>query len=316
MHQFESDWRLIFFMNIDILEMPLDFGASKHGSDMGPSALRFAGLKEELIHLNHTIAEYYSPMNLSDDDKKQKGSAELRYLKPIIKANVQLAQAVEKSLNNKSFPLILGGDHSVVLGSLAGLSAWAKKQNKKIGVLYVDAHGDFNSSQTSPSGNIHGMCMASSCGYGDEELVNLYFDGVKIDAHNVCYIGCRDIDQKEAPLMKKAGVTVYTMTDIDKKGFHHVLEEMHNFFYQKVDCVHLSFDLDSIDPVFAPGTGISVPGGLTYREALLLMEEISSFDNLISADIVELNPILDVRNETALLTISLIKRLFGQKLYI
>ncbi len=302
-------------MNVHILEMPIDFGASRHGSDMGPSAIRLAGLKETLNRLNHETASYYSPMDLQPQEYENSGDPKLRYLAPIVKACTQLAIEVEKVADTDGFPLILGGDHSIVLGSLAGLSASYKKQGKTLGVLYVDAHGDFNTEKSSPSGNIHGMCMSGSCGVGPKALVNLYFEGVKVDPKNVCYVGCRDIDPEEKLLMKNAGVTVFTMSDIDRTGFHHIMEKVKAFFEQRVDVVHISFDMDVIDPMFAPGVGIPLPGGLNYREALLLMEEMAETKLVKSCDIVEVNPVLDVRNQTARMAVELLSRLLGDTIY-
>ena len=167
-------------MNIHILEMPLDFGASRHGSDMGPSAIRLAGIKERLEGLGHKIEKYFSPIQINPQEYEAIGNPKAKYLKPIVKANTYLAEEVERASSSGDFPLVLGGDHSIALGTLAGLAAASKKTGTKFGVLYVDAHGDFNTTETSPSGNIHGECMSASCGYGIPELTDLYFAGRKI----------------------------------------------------------------------------------------------------------------------------------------
>ncbi len=302
-------------MNIHVLEMPLDFGASRHGSDMGPSAIRLAGLREKLVALDHTATKYYSPMSIHPQEYENPGNPKAKYLAPIVKACTQLATQVEKAADKGEFPLILGGDHSVVLGSLAGLSAAYKKQGKKIGVLYVDAHGDFNTCDITLSGNIHGMCLSASCGYGIPELTKLYNPETKIDPANVCFVGLRDVDMKERELMKQAGVRAYTMSDIDRKGINAIITEVKQFFAQRVDVIHVSFDLDAIDPRYCPGVGIQVPGGLSSREALLLMEEMSDTGMVCSADFVEVNPTLDVQNQTAKMTVQLIARLLGDRLY-
>ena len=302
-------------MNIHILEMPLDFGASRHGSDMGPSAMRLAGLKERLVQLNHTVQRHFSPVDLEPQEYANPGDPSLKYLKPIAKACSQLACEVEAAIEAGAFPLVLGGDHSIVLGSLAGLAASHIRRGARIGVLNVDAHGDFNTDKTSLSGNIHGMCMAASCGYGVPELTALHFDGRKVDPANVCYVGLRDIDPEEKKLMKAAGVMAFTMSDIDRVGFPSVLREVSRFFRDRVDSVHVSFDMDVIDPMFAPGVGIPLPDGLNYREALLLMEEMFTTGQVRSADFVEVNPILDVRNQTARMAVELIARLLGDSIY-
>jgi len=302
-------------MNIHILEMPLDFGASRHGSDMGPSAIRLAGIKEKLERLGHKTIEHNSIFNPATKEYSEAGNPKAKYLKPIVEACTDLASEVEKISAAEEFPLVIGGDHSIALGSLAGIAADANKRNSRIGVLYVDAHGDFNTDKTTPSGNIHGECLAASCGYGIPELTNLYFEGRKIDPQNVCFVGSRDLDPGERKLMKKAGVTVFTMSDIDRNGFENVVKQVIEFFKSRVDQIHVSFDMDVLDPMFAPGTGIPLPGGLTSREALLLMEEMAATGMVKSAEIVEVNPILDVRNQTAILAVNLAARLLGETLY-
>ncbi len=302
-------------MNIQILEMPLDFGASRRGSDMGPSAIRLAGLKERLECGGHIIEKYFSPIQINPQEYEEIGNPKAKYLNPIVRANSQLAEEVEKAIGKGDFPLILGGDHSIFLGSAAGLSSAYKKSNTSLGVLYVDAHGDFNTADTSPSGNIHGQCMAASCGYGIPELTNLYYEGRKIDPENVCYVGIRDLDAGEKKLMKEAGVTVFTMTDIDRLGFNDVVRKIIVFFKSRVKAVHLSFDMDCLDPMYAPGTGYQLAAGMTNREALLLMEEMSNCGLVKSAEIVEVNPISDIRNQTSAFAVDLIARLLGEKLF-
>ena len=282
---------------------------------MGPSAIRLAGIKERLESLGHSTKRYFSPMQIAPQEYTEIGNPKAKYLTPIVTANTQLAREVESALNLGDFPLILGGDHSIALGSLAGFSAACKKKNITPGVLYVDAHGDFNTDVTSPSGNIHGECMSASCGYGLPELTNLYFEGRKIDPKNVCYVGLRSVDHGEKVLMKEAGVTAFTMSDIDRMGFCEVVRQVIKFFKKRVDCVHVSFDMDCLDPMFAPGTGYQLPAGMTNREALLLMEEMSDSGLVKSAEIVEVNPVLDVHNETAALAVDLIARLLGEKIF-
>lgn len=302
-------------MNVHILEMPLDLGASRHGSDMGPSAVRLAGIKQRLESLGHKTFEHADIFKPEPQEYQEIGNPKAKYLKPIVKACANLAKNVEKIADEGGFPLVIGGDHSVVLGSLAGLSASARKKNQKIGVLYVDAHGDFNTTETTPSGNVHGECLSASAGIGIKELTDLYFEGRKVDPENICFVGCRDLDPGEKILMKKAGATVFTMSDIDRQGFPEVVKKVVDFFKTHADIIHVSFDMDVLDPMFAPGTGIPLPGGLTNREALLLMEEMAATGNVKSAEIVEVNPILDVRNQTAVLAVSLAARLLGETLY-
>lgn len=303
-------------MNIHIIEMPLDYGGRRHGSDMGPSAIRLAGIKQKLESIGHSIITDSKSIEILPQENVNAGSnPNAKYLEPIVKSCTELAEVVKTSLEKDNFPLVLGGDHSIVLGTLAGLSSVYKKQSKKLGVLYVDAHGDFNTDKTSPTGNIHGECMAACAGYGLKELVNLYQDGRKVDPENICYVGIRDLDEGEKALMKEAGVTVFTISDIDRYGFDAVVKKVKLFFKTRCDAVHISFDMDCLDPSIAPGTGVPVPGGMNYREVLLLMEEMHMTGLVKSMEIVEVNPILDVRNETAIMAVNIAARLLGEKLY-
>ncbi len=302
-------------MNVRVLEMPLDFGASRHGSDMGPSAIRLAGLRERIESIGHRAVGYSSPVRIDPQECEDIGNPKAKYLKPIVSACSALASEVEGAAAAGDFPLVLGGDHSVALGSLAGIGTHARKNGLRLGVLYVDAHGDFNTPETSPTGNVHGECLAASCGYGPPELVDLHSAGAKVDPENVCFVGSRDLDPGERALMKNAGVTVYSMSDIDRNGFPEITRRVVEFFRARADIVHVSFDMDVLDPMFAPGTGIPLAAGLTNREALLLMEEIAATGLVRSAEIVEVNPVLDVRNQTAVLAVALAARLLGEKIY-
>ncbi|MDE5898908.1 MAG: arginase [Treponemataceae bacterium] len=302
-------------MNIHILEMPLDFGASRHGSDMGPSAIRLAGIRERLEALGHQTVRYDAPVQINPQEYEEPGNPKAKYLEPIARACGVLAREVEAAAEAEGFPLVLGGDHSIALGSLAGMGAFARRRKKRLGVLYVDAHGDFNTPETTPSGNIHGECLAASCGYGLDALTNLHYPGAKVSAQNVCFVGTRDLDPGERALMKAAGVTVFSMSDIERHGFPAVVKKIVVFFKSHADIVHVSFDMDVLDPMFAPGTGIPLPAGLTNREALLLMEEMADTGLVKSAEIVEVNPVLDVQNQTAVLAVSLAARLLGEKIY-
>lgn len=306
-------------MKVRIIEMPLDYGASRRGSDMGPSAIRLAGLRDKLLSLGIESDSLYPPIPIPPqeyiDPRTEITCDNAKHLGPILDACTQLATHVEAVITANDFPLILGGDHSIALGSLAGTSAAHKKTNKKVGVLWIDAHGDFNTSKTSPSGNIHGMILAASCGYGIEQLVSFYTGGRKIDPKNVCYIGVRDLDPGEKRLMKEAGVRVFTMSDLDRRGISRTIAEIIGFFKERVDTLHVSFDIDAIDPRVAPGVGIEVPGGLSYREVLFLMEELAATGMVSSADMVEVNPIHDIKNSTARMAVNLIGRLLGETIY-
>ena len=303
-------------MNVNIIEMPLDFGGRRHGSDMGPSAIRLAGIKDKILSLGHSVVPPGPPIIIPAQEYADIGdNPKAKYLSPIVTACESLASQVEESVRRGDFPLILGGDHSIVMGSLAGLGPYCAEKGLRLGVLYVDAHGDFNTAESSPTGNIHGQCLAASAGYGLPELVNLYREGRKVSPEDICFVGTRDLDRGERELMHKAGVCCFTVSDIDRLGFSEVLKKVRLFFTTRCDIVHVSFDMDALDPSVAPGTGVPVPGGLSYREGLLLMEEMETLGLVRSMEIVEVNPILDDRNNTALMAVSLAARLLGEKLF-
>ena len=301
-------------MDVHILEMPLDLGASRHGSDMGPSAVRLAGIKQRIESLGHRTFEHADIFTPEPQEFLQEGNPKAKYLGPIVRACTALARQVDGVVSGGGFPLVIGGDHSVALGSIAGAAAAARRAGKRLGVLYVDAHGDFNTAETTPSGNVHGECLAASAGLGLPELTGLYFDGRKVAPEDICIVGCRDLDPGERALLRGSGAMVVTMSDIDRRGLPAVLGEVSSFLC-RADTVHVSVDMDALDPMFAPGTGIPLPGGLTDREALLLMEEAASCGRVGSAEIVEVNPVLDVRNRTASLAVELAARLLGATLY-
>ncbi|MDR2768144.1 MAG: arginase [Treponema sp.] len=302
-------------MNVRIIELPLDFGANRRGSDMGPSAMRLAGLKERIIGAGHECAENFTGIPVPAMEFAEEGAPNAKFLAPIAAACNELARETEKALEAGCFPLILGGDHSIAIGSLSGLGAYYQKHGKKWGCLYVDAHGDFNTPDTTLSGNIHGMSLAAACGYGAKELTTLHGDFVKLRAENVILAGVRDLDKDEKILMRKAGLTVYTMTDIDRAGIAEAARRIITFFSGRVDALHVSIDMDALDPAVAPGVGIPLAGGLSHRELLLLAEELAASALLRSAEIVEVNPVLDVRNQTARMAVEIAGRLLGEKIF-
>jgi arginase len=302
-------------MNVRIIELPLDFGASRRGSDMGPSAMRLAGLKEMVNSLGHECSENFPGIAVPAQEFLSEGDSTAKFLAPIAEACEKLAAETEKALDEGCFPLILGGDHSIAIGSLSGLGAYYKKQKKSWGCLWIDAHGDFNTPETSPSGNIHGMILAAACGYGRTELVNLHGAFKKLDPANVVLAGVRDLDPKEKLLVREAGVTVFTMTDIDRSGIADTARHIISVFRERVDKLHVSVDMDAMDPMIAPGVGIPLSGGFSYREVLLLAEELAASGLLGSAEIVEVNPVLDVRNQTARMAVEIAGRLLGGRIY-
>jgi arginase len=302
-------------VKIRVIEIPLDFGASRRGSDMGPSAMRLAGLKQELNNLNLESEELFPGIPVPSQEFLEMGDENAKYLAPIADVCGKLAAEVERCLDENLFPLVLGGDHSIAIGTLSGLGAAYQKRSKRWGTLWIDAHGDFNTPETTLSGNIHGMPLAAACGYGRTELTSLHGDFRKLDPHNTALVGIRDLDPKEKLLMKEAGLTVFTMTDLDRLGIAETAKQIVAFFKEKVDVLHISVDMDAMDPMIAPGVGIPLSGGFSYREVLYLAEALASSNLIGSIEIVEVNPVLDVRNQTARMAVEIVSRLLGGTIY-
>ncbi|ALX49342.1 arginase [Lentibacillus amyloliquefaciens] len=296
--------------NMSIIGVPMDLGQSRRGVDMGPSAIRYAGVIETLENLKYNIADLGDVAVSRPDSKDNLQEGNLRNLKQVFECNQTLAEMVDEEIAEKRFPLVLGGDHSIAIGTLAGTA----KHYENLGVIWYDAHGDLNSGETSPSGNIHGMPLAVSLGIGHEKLTNILDYAPKVNPENIVIVGARSLDPGEKVLIREQGVTVYSMHEIDRLGMPQVMEESINYLKRRTDGVHLSLDLDGLDPEEAPGVGTPVMGGLSYRESHLAMEMLSESDILTSAEFVEVNPILDDKNKTASMAVGLIGSLFGEKL--
>jgi arginase len=278
---------------------------------MGPSAIRIADLEKHLEGLGHRV-EDYGDIDVMIAETQKVGSDKLRYKAPILQANRDLMKCVDKVLTDGRMPLVLGGDHSIAIGSIAGTSNFHARRGESLGLIWFDAHGDFNTPQTTPSGNIHGMSLAVSLGYGDKDLVRLGGRAPKINPRNCVLIGIRDIDQHEREMIKKSGVTCYTMRDLDERGMRDVLDEAIRTASDGTAGIHLSFDLDVIDPEEAPGTGTPVWGGISYREAHLAMEMIHDRAHIVAMDLVEVNPVLDSQNVTGVFAVELAQSAMGK----
>ncbi len=295
--------------DITIIGVPMDLGAGRRGVDMGPSAIRYANLKERLEISGYDVIDLGN-LNVPTPETHKIESEKARYLKEVLMVNKELADTVSNIINEGRFPLVLGGDHSIAIGTIAGLA----NHKKNLGVLWFDAHGDLNTPETTPSGNIHGMPLAVSLGYGDSNLVNIMGFVPKIKKENVVVIGARDLDKGERQLIKDMDIKVFTMHEIDRLGMANVLDEAIEYLKKITDGIHLSLDLDGLEPNDAPGVGTPVTGGITYREGHLAMEMLAEADMLISAELVEVNPILDNRNKTAEVAVGLIASALGEKL--
>ncbi len=298
---------------VNIIGFPMDLGADRRGVDMGPSALRIAGLKEKLEKLGYIVLDS-GDINIQIMERQKITNHKLKYLNEIIKTSKLLASKVEKVLNKGQFPICIGGDHSMAIGSIAGIASHCRKNKLKLGVIWIDAHADMNTDETSPSGNIHGMPLAAALGIGNSHLTNFYGFAPKVDPENCALIGLRSIDSLEKLNIKKLKPAVYTMTDIDKLGIHRIISRVLKQFKEKVDHIHISFDLDAVDPSVAPGVGTPIRGGLSYRETHLLMESIAECGCMSSLEVTEINPILDNKNESAIFTADVIASVMGQRI--
>ncbi len=289
-------------------------GASRRGVDMGPSAMRVAGLEERLEALGHQVTDGGNIL-VDIAETQAAGSQNARYLKQIAETCTRTAAAVVKTLEEGMTPLVLGGDHSLAVGSVSGVSEFYRRQGRKIGVLWIDAHSDINTPETSPSGNVHGMPLAALLGLGPDLLGNIYGFSPKIAPENTVIIGVRDIDAAERANIRRAGIAeVYTMRDIDERGMRTVMEEALRAAGSDTSGYHVSLDMDWIDPEDAPGVGTPVRGGATYREAHLAMEIIADHGGMVSFEIVEVNPVIDEHNRTADLAVELACSAFGKKI--
>ena len=299
-------------MEIDLIGVPLDFGAGRRGVDMGPSAIRYADLRVGLEALGHVVHDLGN-IDVPVAETCTEGELDLKYLDPIVGVARRLADVVAQSIDTGHLPVALGGDHSLALGSVMGAA-----RKRKLGLIWLDAHGDFNTPETTPSGNIHGMPLAAIAGLGDGRLVTLKGTeppGPKVDPAHIAIVGARDLDRGERALLEHAGVAVFSMEAVDRLGMCETMRRAIAVTGHGTDGIFLSLDLDGVDPVFAPGVGTPVPGGLTFREAHLAAELVADTGKLIGIDLVEVNPILDIQNGTALLAVKLGLSACGKRIW-
>jgi arginase len=299
--------------SIRVLGVPLDLGASRRGVDMGPSAIRVAGLEARLEALGHLVSDGGN-IRVELAETRASGDEKARYLTEITETCTHAAEAVVAALEEENTPLLLGGDHSLAAGSVSGVAEFYRRRNEKIGLLWFDAHTDINTPETSPSGNVHGMPLAALLGLGPDPLSRIFGYSPKIPAANTVLIGVRSIDGPERENLRRAGATVFTMRDIDERGMRAVMEEALRIAGNGTAGYHVSLDMDWIDPEDAPGVGTPVRGGATYREAHLAMEILADHGRLLSFEIVEVNPIIDEHNRTAELAVELACSAFGKKI--
>jgi arginase len=300
-------------MNIELLGVPMDLGSGRRGVDMGPSALRIAGVASALAARGHRVIDG-GDLDIKNMEEIPIGNRHARYLGEIARASGLLSKAVERIIERRRFPLILGGDHSIAIGTISGVAAHCRKKKKRLGLLWVDAHSDIHVPKTSPSGNIHGMPLAALFGLGPKELSGVGGPGSKLDSSRVALVGIRSLEDGERKHLAELGIRVYTMSEIDRDGIHAVMSDALARVTDGTDCLHVSFDLDAVDPTLAPGVGTPVKGGLDYREAHTIMELIAASKRMTSLEVVEVNPILDERNRSAVLAVELLESAFGKRI--
>ena len=299
---------------VHIIGVPLDLGGGRRGVDMGPSALRIAGLGEQIAALGYTVvdrgdlpAPIPETQALRDEHKK--------YIRDIAKVCQKVYQTSLSSFDEGAMPLVLGGDHSIAAGSVAAAADWARRtKNLPIGLVWVDAHGDMNTPATSLSGNVHGMPLAALLGREPAELARIGGDVPSVLAQHTVLVGIRNLDEREKVAVRDSGVHVFTMKDIDRQGIASIVEQAVAFAGEGTAGIHVSFDMDVCDPLIAPGVGTPVKGGLDYREAHMVMEIVADSGLLRALDIVEVNPTLDLRNATAQLGAELVMSALGKKI--
>ena len=298
---------------ISIIGVPMDLGADRRGVDMGPSALRYADLNERLQELGNDVQDL-GDIGVLIPETQHFGDPHAKYLDEIANACTHLAKMVLHVQEEGRTPLVLGGDHSIAVGTVSGMAEAFRRSGQHLGLIWFDAHADFNTPDTSPSGNVHGMPMAAIMGYGPRSLTHIFDFSPKIRPENAVMVGIRDVDTQEREMVKKSGVRVFTMKEIDRRGLGTVLDEALSIATKGTAGFHATLDADFLDPIESPGVATPVRGGASYREAHLAMEMIADTKKMVSFEITEINPILDVQNKTAHFGMELILSAFGKQI--
>ena len=298
---------------VTIIGVLMDLGADRRGVDMGPSAIRVANLNERLAGLGYQVIDEGNIV-VRNAEMMQITDSKAKYLPEIAVACQKLADKVEAALESGSKPIILGGDHSIATGSVSGLASFYRKRDQRVGVIWFDAHGDMNTPESSPSGNIHGMPFAAILGRGAKELTHISGFAPKVFPEDCVLIGARSVDPEEAVALKNSGIRVVTMRELDERGMNSVMDEAMWLASRRTTGFHVTMDMDFVDPDYAPGVGTPVPGGTTYRESHLAMEKIADSGKMLSFELTEVNPVLDISNKTAELGVQLILSAFGKKI--
>ncbi|MFQ5778718.1 MAG: arginase [Terriglobia bacterium] len=298
---------------VRIIGVPMDLGQDRRGVDMGPSALRVANLNARVRALGYTVEDFGNIL-VRVPEEMQVGERRAKYLPAIAETSKEIARVVNRTLEEGYLPLLLGGDHSLAIGSFAGVAAYFRQRKQKVGYLWLDAHGDLNTPTTTPSGNVHGMPLACSLGYGPPQLTKISGSTPKVAPENCALVGVRNLDRGEKKLIRETGLRVFTMREIDERGMRAVMEEALALATRDTAGFAASLDLDVVDPSVAPGVGTPVRGGVTYREAHLAMEMIADSGKMVSLEVVEINPVIDEHNRTAQFGVELALSALGKKI--
>jgi len=298
---------------IRIIGVPLDLGQERRGVDMGPFALRVAGLNARIEGLGFEVDDAGN-LAVPIREMQHHGDRRAKYLPEIADTCQRQAAWVLRTLRQGCLPLVIGGDHSIAVGTVAGVAEFYRRKQKKVGLIWVDAHADMNTPETSPSGNIHGMPLACCLGYGPRKLTHLFNTAPSVSPRNTVLVGVRNVDSHEKEIVASSGLTVYTMRDIDQRGLRTIMEEAIAIADRDTAGFAVTLDMDFVDPSEAPGVGTPVRGGATYREAHLVMEMIADANRMLSLEIVEINPVIDVANRTAVLAVELALSALGKKI--
>ena len=300
-------------MKIKILGVPLDLGQERRGVDMGPSAVRAAGLNLALKSLGHDV-EDAGNIHVRLPEEQPFGNQQAKYLNEIAETSQEVAQLVCRTLEAGYFPVSLGGDHSMSIGTQAGVAKFYHDRGEEVGCLWIDAHADMNTPETSSTGNVHGMPFAASLGHGPESLTNIFGFAPKLRPEKCSLIGIRDLDGRERQMVRSSGVSLFTMRDIDEMGMRNVMKRAITLATKGTAGFVVSFDMDVVDPEDAPGVGTPVRGGITYREAHLAMEMVADSGKMLAFELVEINPIIDVLNKTAILGVGFTASALGKRI--
>lgn len=298
---------------VRLVGVPMDLGGGRRGVDMGPSAIRIARLGERLGVLGCAVVDD-GDVGVPAPEARDPGDPRARYLQPIYHVCNRLRMRIARALDEGDLPVVLGGDHSIAIGSVSGVAEHVRARGERFGLIWVDAHADMNTPETSPSGNVHGMPLATLLGKGAELLVNVGGFAPKVEPERTCLIGIRNLDAQEKEIVRASGVQAFTMRDVDERGMRSVAAEAIARAGEGTVGFHVSFDLDALDPAHAPGVGTPVKGGLSWREANLLMEMVADSGQLLALEITELNPVLDVRNQSAETAVDLILSALGKSI--